>query len=425
MADHIRRNLLFSDFAGKLPVICVSGRITSLLRGMWGISKVRADNDLHHAKDAVVIACISQRMIGLITRYRQQRERARWQPGQKFVDTETGEIIDFKFSFPLPWSGFRKELDARLLDDPEAALAVLNLPSYADGMVPPAVFVSRKSDRKASGPLHKETIRSLRQYPDGTKKVVSRIQLTDLKLSDLDRLYAPETNEKLYAAIKERLIACGGNAKKAFEDTPLRKPTKDGIPGPIVRAVKVAETNFSGVQIRPSRPRRVELPDIQITNTLDVQLRTGLAGNGGMVRIDIFQKEQKFYVVPIYTLDIAARKLPNKAIVQGVEEDHWIKIDDTFDFVYSLHSYELVKIVDSKGIDRFGYYSKCNRSTGAIDITCPNTSKVIPSIGMRTIKSIQKFEVGILGDYHPVSKETRRGMANGRDRESREAVGQE
>ncbi|MCI3999334.1 type II CRISPR RNA-guided endonuclease Cas9, partial [Klebsiella pneumoniae] len=42
---------------GKKRVFASNGQITNLLRGFWGLRKVRAENDRHHALDAVVVAC--------------------------------------------------------------------------------------------------------------------------------------------------------------------------------------------------------------------------------------------------------------------------------------------------------------------------------------------------------------------------------
>ena len=52
VANHMR---LLSD--GENRVFASNGQITNLLRGFWGLRKVRADNDRHHALDAVVVAC--------------------------------------------------------------------------------------------------------------------------------------------------------------------------------------------------------------------------------------------------------------------------------------------------------------------------------------------------------------------------------
>ena len=68
-------------------------------------------------------------------------------------------------------------------------------------------------------------------------------------LKDLDNLIDPHRNEKLYAAIRERLEAHGGKGDKAFpSNNPLRKPDRDGnLTGPIVRTVTKVIDKQSGI----------------------------------------------------------------------------------------------------------------------------------------------------------------------------------
>ena len=381
----VRENLKFADENEKLPVVCLNGRITGLLRGLWGLAKVREENDLHHAMDAVVIASVTPHMIKIVTEYRKVRESTRWSPGDTFIDPETGEVIEFKFSFPMPWKGFRKELTARLSDDPATEIKNLGLQSYSDEPKIKPIHVSRKPVRKVTGPIHKETIRSIREQ-EGKRVAVIRTDITSLKKADLDKLYAPETNEKLYSLIKERMAQYEWNAKKAFEE-PLHKPTNDGSVGPVVRKVKLAETQPSGVEVRG-----------------------GIADNGSMVRVDVFTKDGKYYLVPVYTVDFSMGILPNKAITQGKPWQEWPEMDESYGFLFSLYPYDLIRI-QTKKEEFLGYYRGCHRSTGALSICLPNKGdELIEGIGARTALLIEKYEVGILGDYYKVGKEKRRGL---------------
>jgi CRISPR-associated endonuclease Csn1 len=82
------------------------------------------------------------------------------------VDRKTGEVLE---RFPLPWPLFRKELEARLSNEPAELLTKLKLPNYsmvtAAGVNP--CFVSRMPRRKVQGPAHKETIKSPREQQNG------------------------------------------------------------------------------------------------------------------------------------------------------------------------------------------------------------------------------------------------------------------
>ena len=42
----------------KRKVYPVNGAVTAYIRKRWGINKIRANGDLHHAIDATVVACI-------------------------------------------------------------------------------------------------------------------------------------------------------------------------------------------------------------------------------------------------------------------------------------------------------------------------------------------------------------------------------
>lgn len=67
-SQFLRQNLKFADPTVKVPVRSMNGRITSMMRGLWGLEKIRSENDLHHAMDACVIAATEQRMVQILTR---------------------------------------------------------------------------------------------------------------------------------------------------------------------------------------------------------------------------------------------------------------------------------------------------------------------------------------------------------------------
>lgn len=390
---YVRRHLRFADPDVRQPVVCLNGFVVSMARGLWGLNKVREENDLHHALDACVVAALTPGRIQMITRYRQAQETGEL---TRIVDEETGQTWEVmggrKFSFPEPWKGFRKEVQARLSDDPAAGIAALDLPAYASD--PPRlrpVMVSRMPVRKARGAIHAETIRSAREL-DGKKVSVVRRELVDLKAGDLEKLWDPEHNERLYDAIRERMAQHGNDARKAFAEE-FRKPTRSGEPGPIVRSVRVCESQPSGVLVRG-----------------------GVADNETMVRTDVFTRGGKFYLVPVYVSDLMAGRLPDRAIAAHKPEDEWPVIDSTYRFVFTLRPYDLVRVV-AKDEDFTGYYRGTHRGTGALKLTPPNnnTDEHLRSFGARNLVAMEKYHVGVLGDIHRVTGERRVGVANGFD----------
>ena len=212
-------------------------------------------------------------------------------------------------------------------------------------------------------------------------KTAVKTPLTSITPANLENMVGKERDKALYEALKKRLEECGGKPDKAFAKE-FRKPTKDGSPGPVVRSIKIFSSGTSGVLVRG-----------------------GIAANGGMVRVDVYQKGGKYYLIPYYVNDIALKTVKNKAIVAGKDIKDWMEINPTYDFVCSLYRNDLLKIVDSKGVMKFGYYIGCNINTGAISMCTPNGERTWDGIGMRTVKSVEKYEVDVLGGYHKVKKE--------------------
>lgn len=256
------------------------GAVTALARRLWGLEKRREEDDLRHALDAVAPPALTPGRIKFITERNKARETAET---QQAPDPETGDLVEIDRMFPPPWKGFRREALARLSDDPAAELAALGLDAYADD--PPdarPIIVSRMPIRKATGAIHAETIRSVRE--DNGKRVgVVRKRLTDLKAADLERLYAPETNQKLYEAIGQRMAERNGDAAKAFAE-PLYKPTNSGA----------------------SRGRRRAASSSARASRRGSRFGGGVADNESMVRADVFRKNGKRYLAPVYVSHVMA-----------------------------------------------------------------------------------------------------------------------
>ena len=406
LLNYINDNLLFApSMRRKKRVTAVNGAVTDYMRKRWGISKVREDGDRHHAVDAVVIACTTDALIQKVSRYESWHER-HYMPtenGSILVDPATGEI---KQEFPYLWAMFRKELEARLSNDPSRAVADLKIPFYMDIDVPQVkpLFVSRMPTRKVTGAAHKDTVKSAKALEDGLA-VVKR-PLTALKLDkdgEIAGYYNKDSDTLLYEALKARLTEYGGNAAKAFAE-PFYKPKSDGTPGPVVNKVKLTEPT---------------------TLTVPVQNGTGIADNDSMVRIDVFKVEgDGYYLVPIYVADTLKPELPNRAVVANRPYNEWKQMSDD-DFAFSLYPNDLVKVTHKRKMkltkcfeestlpatmdckeSMFYYISSCI-STGAICCITNDNTYTVKSLGIKTLENIEKYTVDILGEYHPVRKEER------------------
>ena len=382
------------------PCVVLSGQLTSFLRAKWGLVKVRGQNDRHHALDAVVIAACSKSMIQRVGNYYSWNQELKYAQGGQ-VDPETGEIIDLdsytqiEKHFPHPWEHFREELINRLnIDDSEELRNKMRaLGNYTEEeleQIKP-ILVSRAPSRRGGGALHKETIYS-RPKNVNESWVTQKIPLTNLKLKDLKGLVDPHRNEKLYDTIRERLEEHDDKPEKAFTlENPLRKPSKNNK-GPIVRTVTKRIDKFNGIPIRG-----------------------GLAENDSMPRVDVFRKVKKYYLVPVYNYH-RGKNLPDMAISAHKNEQDWDRIDESFEFLFSLYHNDFVEIITKNNVVRSGYFSGCDRSTGAIDFRAHDRDKregkdgEYKSIGARTLLSFRKFHVDVLGNKYLVMQEERKPL---------------
>lgn len=387
----------------KNTVVAVNGCATAYVRNRWGINKIRENGDVHHAVDAVVIACITQGMIKRISDYSNCKETF-------FTDPVTGAVYDVnkatgevKNRFPMPYPHFRTELEIRCSDDPSGLLSRKPLPNYATDEKADPIFVSRMPKHKVTGSAHKETARA-KYVEDDTEYTVSKVPLTSLKLKngEIENYYKPNDDRLLYNALKERLVQYGGKAELAFKEE-FRKPKSDGTPGPIVKKVKVIE---------------------KATLTVPIYSNNAVAANGDMVRVDVFNVDGKYYMVPIYVSDTVKDELPNKAITRGYNYCDW-KIMDDKDFIFSLYPNDLIKVTSKREMkfsltnkdstlpkeyttkEELLYYKCCGISTGSITVINHDNTYTIPSLGVKTLLSIEKYQVDVLGNITKVNCENR------------------
>lgn len=396
-----RENLLFADSKySKKPVQTVNGQVTSMLRGRWGVQKIREDGDLHHCMDAAVIAATTPGLVQRLTEYNKRHETLKKTPAG-YVDTSTGELVEQPENsrrdlFPKPWDRFRQELEARLDPiDPRHRIDLLKLATYESDEEIKPVFVSRMPNHKVTGAAHAETIRSSKM---GDGFTVTKTPLISLKLDkrgEIDGYYNPASDKLLYDALLSRLKVFGGDGEKAFAE-PFHKPKKDGTPGPRVDKVKIFEKATTGLPVRD-----------------------GIAANGSMVRIDVFYVEDDgYYFVPIYVADTKRAELPNKAAVAMKPYDSWKEMNEK-DFLFSLYAGDLIRVRSKKGVtlnlakggtgekqivrqDGLYYYRSAGIAVAQINIETHDRRYLQPSLGIKTLQSIEKYQVDVLGNYHKV-----------------------
>lgn len=397
MYNYINDYLVFAPSTERTKrVTAVNGSVTAYLRKRWGISKVRADGDKHHAVDALVIACATDGLIQMVSKY------------SDILETKAN-LTKLDKKFLLPYKDFRAELDARTSENPQRALEVMNLVYYLDKDMSQyqSIFVSRMPKHKVTGQAHLDTIRGVKLLDEGF--TVAKTPLTALNLDkegEIDRYYNPSSDLLLYNALKERLKAFCGKADKAFAE-PFYKPKSDGTPGHRVDKVKIYKKSNLNVPVHKGK---------------------GVADNGGMVRVDVFFVQgEGYYLVPIYVSDTKKSELPNKAIVANKPYLEWKEMREE-DFIFSLYSNDLFRFEHKKGVELvkankestvddkiarkcgFLYYANTSISTGSIRALTNDHTYEISSLGVKTLVKFEKYQVDVLGNVSKVGKEIRQNF---------------
>jgi len=411
--NYIENSLEFSNLEDKRKkrVITINGMATAYLRKRWTFNKSR-ETDIHHAQDAVIVAVIDDSMVqqvakhskmGEVKEYLQLHKRAEGLVGiSESEETEAKQQLADKQVrhsklFPLPWEGFREELNARLSSDPQFELEACKdkIPWYKNCTLEELpslrpIFVSRMPKRKVTGRAHEDTLRSPKWFKQQKPQSSVRTPLTSLTLEKLRGEQALYLDPKLKMALITQLDLHNGDAKKAFAE-PFYKTMKNGERGPQVRSVKLIETGQkSGLLIHNGN---------------------ALVDRASMIRVDIFVKQNKkdkdeFYFIPIYAHHVVEKNLPVRACTAGKRETEWEKIDDSFSFKFSLYPGDLIRII-KEGEKRFWYYVKAGISTNSFTVESHDGSETIPSMGIKTLDKIDKYVVDVLGNYHQVSREPR------------------
>lgn len=421
LANLIKDYLLFDekskDKYGRVET--VKGAITSYLRRFWGVQKIREDGDKHHAVDAAIIACVTPKTKNKIERYNQNKESRKMRNGQYVL--EDGEICDSDYYdknshlvLPYPYKEFINELDARVMDEPVLMQNKLRLLGFNENYLMNAkpFVVSRMTSRKAKGCINEATVFSSKyadnKYPtvcDGNNVIVKRTALANLKLDkngEINGYFQPEGDVALYNALKQRLVEFDGDAKKAFA-TPIRKPCNSGQ-GNIVRTVKTYETYTGGGMI--------------------LEKNKGIVKNDGMIRVDLYSKDGKYFGVPVYVADLYRGELPKRAATANKSQNEWRVMDDTYTFEMSIYQDDLLRIESKKGIelkkkkdvensakatsktitDDFVYFIGFNRATGAMEIEDTSGCYYKDSVGIQNVGKITKCEIDVLGNVQEIKK---------------------
>ena len=423
--NYLRQMVDFAEGEEKQRVIAPNGTTTAYLRKRWGLAKDRAEDVLHHAKDAAVVAAINPKIVYQANLFSKEQEMKKYLTNVKTIDEKreillastnknTGEITDettftkaqrdlaiaeyFKLRsdeetknrFPSPWPDFSKEVMKRTLKTDIATLQneLRGLDNYDEEFrldVKP-IFVSRMPRRKATAQAHKETIRSPK-VKDNDQRTV-RMPLSKIKRKDVENSVLKESDKWLYDKLLERLDAHDNNPEKAFaepvykNDKKFDKNSKQLSP---VSTIKVYSTQPSGFYINNGK---------------------AFVNNGSMVRLDVYQKPNKkgkieHFFVPVYAHQVGKNKPTPTKILPAPKG--FTDIDETFTKVCSLYPNDYLRIYLKNEI-REGYYVKYNVANGAMQLlpnyaTGKNQNTFVQVYG-KNAQAIERYDVSVLGDNY-------------------------
>ncbi|MGE3293431.1 MAG: type II CRISPR RNA-guided endonuclease Cas9 [Geminicoccaceae bacterium] len=348
------------------------GALTALVRRGLGLDEAKRGGrlgDRDHALDAMVVAWTSPAVVKRLT------------DGAKVLELQARARL-------VP------ELVAEPQEKERLRQAIL---AAAEG-----VFVSRPESRRGRGPAHGDTLYAFTPNGDGSVTRFQRVAVTKLERKHLERLKDPERSRALKAAAEawltnaERLGFKPGKLEKFAAQHPLCMPTRNGGSGPAVGHLTI------------------QLPD-RVKGGMTVQRgeSEGHVDVATMVRVDVFAKNGKFYLIPIYAWQIADRarwpRPPARAIVAFKAEPEWISVDASFEFKFSLFSGSYIEMEHRSGEVFQGYFRSADRSTAQTTFSAPSEydSKRQQRAATKTLSSFRKFHVDRLGNRFEIVREPR------------------
>ncbi len=359
IASELRHLYSEAENAGKTRVRTRSGQITATLRRFWGLDRFKYLKDKNGKKTRIEDER-HHAIDAMVVAACSERTLQRLTKAMQLQEERYGSPLKIS-NFPPPWEGFIEQVKE----------------AYENAKV------ARSENRRGRGAGHAATIRQIR-IEEGKRIAYERKSVDKITVNDLERLKDPERNKDTYDALFE-WIAAGSPT-----DNPPRRNNGYEIKKVTIRSEKKPTTQRSGFEVNE-----------------------GLVDNGEMVRVDVFEKDKKFYLVPIYIHQVADKEEfpqpPNRAIpTKPKPESEWEIIDKNYSFKFSLYPYSWVEITDKKGVIKEGYYRGANRTTASIDISDERSkSNKDTGNGVKTLHSFRKFQVDRLGKKHEIKQEAR------------------
>lgn len=344
------------------------GALTAMVRKAWGLENLKKDltgkriGDKHHAVDALICACIEESQSQFVTALSKA-----WGNMERLHDHG---LIPKKL--PLPWPEFRNTVVAALNN----------------------IQVSRREIRKGKGSLHNDTVYG----KDGAGTYWKRTSLISTVGNKKKANFTkPEQIESIRGAREGDMVKPRANPwlrntllEWIKEGSPTDKPPVNPDGKPIVKVFLEERSNSMR------------------------QINRGWVTNGDMIRCDVFSKNGKYALIPVYSHHLANALPPNRAIKAFKTESDWYLVDDTYQFEFSLWKNSRFRVTERpKRGNAFsqileGNYSCLDRTTGKITYNDPNDHggdalHVSPVTSLK----FEKLYIDRLGRVFPIPREKR------------------
>ncbi|WP_199919417.1 type II CRISPR RNA-guided endonuclease Cas9 [Helicobacter enhydrae] len=154
---YVKNYLDFEPIANKKEHLrIVSGSLTSALRSYWGLVDKNREHHLHHAQDAIIIACINPSTINKYSQFLKEKELGYKDSAHKAQKLSEAEYKT-KLALRYPTKDFKNKVEESIQK----------------------IIVSHSVSHKVSGALHQETIRKREAYyatyggEEGVKKAIA------------------------------------------------------------------------------------------------------------------------------------------------------------------------------------------------------------------------------------------------------------
>lgn len=231
------------------------------------------------------------------------------------------------------------------------------------------VIVSRPEVKKNNGKMFEDTLYGYGGRTENGEEIITyKTNVKDIKFNkDGDfNMFNKESNLDTYNKIKNNYLQ-NKNTEPVIGDNgiEIKKITQyECVKGGNIRIIKNKNGGYSA--------------------------RTG----GEIKRVDIYSKDGKYYCVPVYFCD---KGTPKQYIEQGKPKHMWNSVNNTYKFEFSLYKGSIIKMESKKDADVF-YYRSIDSSTGIATCHMLNSKEVKIRKGIKTLKSIKKLKIDVLGN---------------------------